>query len=65
MNNNFNNDICDAEGSPLMCSTGLLILVLDIMWFVGMGLGCLCCIFGMICCAAKMKEGMGKMNSMN
>lgn len=55
------NDMCDTPGSPLMCSTGLLVLVLDIIWFVGMGLCVCCCLVGLLCAREQMSNMKGKM----
>jgi hypothetical protein len=52
-------DYCAVPEGALMCSTGLLVFVLDLLWFIGMGLGCCCCIVGMLC----FKDKMGQMQA--
>jgi hypothetical protein len=60
--NMLENGSCGVNGE--MCSSGLLILVLCILWFVGMGCCCLTCIISCICCKEKLEaaQAMAKGN---
>jgi hypothetical protein len=44
-----------------MCSTGTLLMVLNVIWFVSMGLACFCCCIGLICFKDKMNDARASM----